>query len=1614
MEERERTQAPPPPSSDPPKLGEVIEQVRARVAPGERLLAEALARQLYDKTGAELLQTRGVAELVGLALTIFRFVVERSPSEPRVAINSPVADVQGWNAPPLVVQTLLRDRPFIVDTVNECLRQAGCNVRRLLHPIFHVERDERGALLAVAPKADVGRRESALYVEIDNVADAEVLTQQLSERLTDVVLATDDYQAMRNKAEELADDLRTRALPRPWNADVDEIAAFLDWLGQKNFVFLGYREYQFTGQGAERTGGVRRGSGLGLLRKEDRSNYFEVRALPDPLRRRLSEAPLQMVSKTNAESPIHRRAHMDYIGVKEVDASGIVVGERRFIGLFTAAAYAQEPMTVPLLRMKLAAILEAEGATEDSHSYRQIVAAFNSMSRVELLALGVPELHAAIKTITSEAGGLRVLPQPDPLGRGAFVIVVLPRERFSQDLYRQIEGRLMTILAARSVLERRLVIDDSDQVRMHFYFAPSGNSVRAVSAEDLRIALTALLRTWDDRLREALRAERPRQAADALASRYASAFSPQYKAAADTAAAVRDIACLEALAATRSPQVEWINPANGENGGPRFTVVKLYLAGEELVLSDFLPVLESLGLKVFAQDPLDLSLPVLGAVRIHSFFVQDRNGARLDVDAAGPLLRPALLMLYRQRVDNDALNSLILAAGLDWRQVDLLRTYVLHGLQIGTAASRSALIGALVAHPQAARTLWDYFEQKFSPLDPSAPREREKLRLADVEARFQSLLDSVDSVVEDRILRGLFSAIAATVRSNFYQPGADDGGPLAIKLDCRKIAHLPQPQPVYEIYVHALEVEGLHLRGAKVARGGIRLSDRPDDFRTEILDLMKTQMVKNSVIVPAGAKGGFVVRRRPAGAATAGQVVAAYRTFIGTLLSLTDNIVQGRVESPVGTLLYDDLDPYLVVAADKGTATFSDIANDIATQRGFWLGDAFASGGSNGYDHKKVGITARGAWECVRRHFRELGRDADRNDVSVIGIGDMSGDVFGNGLLLSRRFRLRAAFNHQHIFLDPEPDPSLSYTERERLFRLPHSTWADYNPQVISDGGGVFPRDAKRITLSPAARRMLGVQNPVPSGEEVVRAILCMEADLLWNGGVGTYAKASDESHSVVGDTANDDVRVDGGKLRALVVAEGGNLGFTQRGRIEYALRGGRLNTDAIDNSAGVDMSDHEVNLKIALAALVESGQLKAGERNQLLAEVESEITQRVLLHNRRQARALSLDQLRSQTRLDEFREHLAQLEADGVLDRRLEALPDRETLRNRRGTFLGLTRPELAVLLAHSKLTLHQLLLASALPDDAYFERYLRGYFPEAVNLRFGIGVRSHRLRREIIAVETANALIDTMGMTFVGRVARDTGAPAAAVVRAWNIVSAASNAAELWQQVVDADPPLPVTAEAHCCLALEAALERPTKWVIETQPAGAPTAEMVDAVRIPTQEMLSLLPAILSTASQAAFDARVEGLAAEGTPRALAQRIVSLDRLAELFEIAEIAAGIDTARPLVAEAYYRVGDIVDLDWLALGLKDLAVEDRWERRAAEELHRALTAARRQLTYDILAGRPANDLVADCLARYAQSHAEPLARISALINDLKGARRPSLAGVLVVTRELGRLVGQPA
>ena len=1594
--------------SDPPALAQLLAQLRERVAADDRANAEAFARELLGRAHAVLASADDSAPLAAMTASAYGFLRARGRSPMALRLITPAVERDGWNSPLTVVESVLDDRAFIVDTLCHAIEAQGGEIRLLLHPVLGVERGADGGLLRVGGPGSSPTHESFFHVEVANLPPGNSLQQQLADRLRQLLRVTGDYAAMRERIAASAEHLRAHPAPHPWDDDRGEVAAFLDWLANKSFVFLGYREYDLRGAGPTRAAVVRPGSGLGILRDESRSRFQSGRPLPADLAARLERPPLLLVSKTHSASPIHRAAPMDDISLKEIDANGAVVGVRRLLGLFTAKAYGEAASELPLLRRCVAAILAREGVVADSYDERDLVSLFNSFPREQLLATEVGDIERIMQAIlgADAHAGIEVLCRSDVLRRGLFAVILVPRARFSTELHARISDVVRAQLRA-SVLHEHLALDERPLARLHYYCAVPPDVLTQPPLEALRANLNALLRTWDDELREALARSGARLDAERLAARYARALPAAYKARTRVDDAARDVRCLEALSSTNQAQIEIVAGA----APARPYALKLYLANETLVLSDFVPVLENLGLRVLGQDVVALELPELESAAIHSFAVAPVSAAA-DLLRAAPGVVAALHALRGGAVENDRLNALVLTAGLEWRAVDLLRAFVEYGHQVGIA-SRHMLIEALVANPDSAARLFGWFAAAFDPAaSPLPAAERISGPVAAARAQFLAGLDAVPSLAHDRALRALGDALAATVRSNFFTARA--GAAIAIKLDCARLPTLAPPRPAIEAWVHGATLSGVHLRAGRVARGGIRASDRPDDLRTEILGLMRTQVVKNAVIVPVGAKGGFVVKDGRGGVAPdPARSEAAYRTFIQALLSITDNRVNDEVVAPPGQLVYDGPDPYLVVAADKGTATFSDLANELAEACHFWLGDAFASGGRHGYDHKRLGITARGAWESARQHFRELGRDLDRETLTVAGIGDMSGDVFGNGLLRSRHLRLLAAFNHRDIFLDPDPDPELSYRERERLFHLPRSGWTDYAPTSLSRGGGVFARSAKSIPLSPEARALLALDAAAPSGEDVVRAILRLPVDLLWNGGIGTYVKASDERHGEVGDPANDAVRIDARELRAAVVAEGGNLGFTQRARIEYALGGGRINTDAIDNSAGVDLSDHEVNLKIALQPPQASGALTSEARNAELAEAADAVCAAVLAHTRNQTLALALDQRRSRTRIAAFRDLVSILEAEAGLDRQLAQLPSREALRSRRGVFRGLTRPELAVLMAHTKLDLQHRIAPGPLSDEPELEAYLHAYFPAAVLARYPAAVLRHPLRREIIAVGLANDLIDTMGITFLVEVVRDTGHDVLEVVRAWTAAGSIAGSAALREQLAAERERLSAETEQRAALALAAGLEGAARWLVQTQAAGTPLAQLNARFREPVATVLAGWPELLAADRRAAHATAVGELVSAGLDASLAQRLVCLRHANEALEIAQIAhlAGVPLAA--AAQGYVATAALVDLDWVREALPNtLADEDRWNARAAASLLETLLDLRRHLTLQVLGQHRDGAPIDESVRAYAVTHREQLDVVTDLIVDLKAAAPPTLPALLVLIREIARLARQ--
>jgi len=1598
-----------------------VDLVRQHVgrAGKDAALLERFVTALFDKAEEGFAAQFDGEALYAMALDGLAFLRELDGVF-KVEVLNPTAAANGWESPYTLVRLVMTDRPFIVDSVQAEIARQGLELAYKLHPILDVVRDERGRLVDV--DGDVAGRAEAFEMFFVERVEGESLTrlrQRLEAVLEDVYRATRDYQEMRKRALGTTYYLqslgRGRVRPAPGivvdevggdlTDELNEYAAFVDWLLDDNFVFLGYREYELKDVGGEPHLQVRKGSGLGILSDESSSAYVEpvpVSRLPERLRQRVVAGRLLVVTKTNSEATVHRARRMDYVGVKVLGGDGRVVGERRFLGLFTSKAQNTPVDTIPILRRKLRKVLELDEAVPGSHDYKAIVAEFNSLPREELFGADPVQLHKDIRAILSldQDRGARLRLRADPLKRGVLAMVVMPRESFNSQVRKRVQEYLQGALRATHVDYRLALSEDHDHARLHFNLA-TDVELESVDVEELERTVAAMSRSWRDELQALLVERFGETEGRALARRYGGAFDEGYYAEVRPARAVLDIANLERL----GPGETGFDLIDDEDD-PEATVLVYYPAGRSRALSDVLPMLENLGLRVIDQNPYDVRLEG-GRRAVDVYRVTDLDGRRLDVARDEARLVEALHALVSGEAENDALNRLVLYAGLTIRQVALLRAYQMYYSQLNLVTSPAFVTSTLLAHPDVARLLVEYFERRFDPAftgggdRPLSPEERAP-HLAEAAEAVRGALSSVASLAGDQALRGLLDLMEATVRTNYYLGHTR----ISFKIDSRRVGSMPEPRPLYEIGVHSPTVEGTHLRGGKVARGGIRWSDRPDDFRTEVLGLMKTQMTKNAVIVPVGSKGGFVVKRAPSDpAALREHVRAQYQEYIRGLLDVTDNVVDGQVVHPRGVLVYDEPDPYLVVAADKGTATFSDVANAVAAEYDFWLGDAFASGGSAGYDHKGMGITARGAWECVKRHFAEMGLNVFRDEFTVVGIGDMSGDVFGNGMLYTDKIRLVAAFDHRHVFVDPDPDPVRSYAERKRLFELPRSSWADYDRSLISPGGGVFERGAKRIEVTPEMKRALGIDADVLSGPELIKAVLRAPVDLLWNGGIGTYVKASTERHADVGDSANDSVRVDANELRCKVVGEGGNLGFTQLARIEYARLGGRNDTDAIHNSAGVDTSDHEVNIKICLAPLLRSGRLSREERDALLAEMQDEVARLVLRDNDRQSQAISLA-LRSAAEDQElFGSLLDYLVESAGLDRSVEFLPTARQLAERRAEGVSFTRPELAVMLAYVKMGLYRRLLETDLPDDPQLEHYLREYFPTVLRERFPDAIAAHQLRREITATQLTNAIVDLLGIEFVHRAVRQNGATPVEVVRAALVAMELLGTLRFADELHARDEELPPEAAYAALRAMSQAVEGVVAWLLANDVTRRPLAEVVAEYGEPLGRLRRDLEGYLPPAERRRYRAGVKQHVKAGHDEATAEQVAALEYVPASVGVVEAARAAGAPLDAAATAFFALGERLALGQLRDALRALPAHGKWEKIAQTGIVMDLRTAQQRLTAAYLraAREEARLTVEAFLAR------QPfIKRYDAAVKELRVPGELSLAGGAVLARLLAQ------
>ena len=1570
--------------------------MEAKTKPRDSDLIEPFRRLYYAEVDPEELAARAAADLQGAAAAHLAFGKVFAAGKAKVRVVNPVREQHGWASTHTVVEIVNDDMPFLVDSVTMEVNRQGLTLHLVIHPVLRVVRDAKQELLSVAKPGDGsgGRLESFMHLEVDRQTDPAKLAELeagIAKALADVRASVEDWKPMRERMTDVMGRLESARSGVP-PAELDEGRAFLAWLLKDNFTFLGCREYEIATTRGEDVLHIVPGSGLGILRErpgETLSASFAT--LPPEARKRARVKELLVLTKANARSTVHRPGHLDYVGVKRFDAKGEVRGETRFLGLYTHTAYAAKPTDVPLLRRKLAAVMERAGLLPAGHSGKALASILDNYPRDELLQISTDDLyrHAMAILQLGERQRLRLLVRQDAYGRFVTCLIFVPRDRFNTELRQRFQAILTAAFnGVSSDFDVDLSAAALGRILMRIRTRP-GEMAGTPDLKALEARLVEAMRRWEDDLYVALLERYGEARANELFRIYEKAFPASYREEYSVREALSDIERIESLDPATDLGMNLQVRADGRPGVLNF---KIYRRGSGLPLSDSVPMLERLGVRVQYEHPHRIEPAGAQPARVVDFGLVPPGAGELAVAQVRDAFHDAFFGMWSGAIEADSLNRLVLTAQLTAREISVLRAYARY-LRQGTSTFSLAYVEqALVSHPRIAALLVRLFLERFKEGSGGE---------ADIARLISDALDEVQNLDEDRILRSFLAVIQATTRTNYFL----NKSYVSFKLDPKRVPGLPEPRPMFEIWVYSPRFEGVHLRGGRVARGGLRWSDRMEDFRTEVLGLMKAQMVKNVVIVPVGAKGGFVLKRAPAGEREAlmKEGVACYQDFLRGMLDITDNLVDGKAVPPKGVLRHDGDDPYLVVAADKGTATFSDYANAISQEYGFWLGDAFASGGSAGYDHKKMAITARGAWESVKRHFRELGVDTQSQDFTVAGIGDMSGDVFGNGMLLSRHLRLVAAFDHRHVFLDPAPDPEKSFRERERLFRLPRSSWADYDAKLISRGGGVFPRSAKSVALSPEVQKVLGVEAKAMAPSELISAILKAPVDLLYNGGIGTYVKSGGQSHAEVGDRANDAIRVNGAELRCKVVAEGGNLGFTQLGRVEYALKGGKINTDAIDNSAGVSCSDHEVNIKILLRA----ADLALEPRNKLLAEMTDEVAALVLRDNYFQTQSLSVSGALAPSLLDAQERFIKSLEKAGRLNRAIEYLPDDEEFAERRTARLGLTSPERAVLLAYSKIALNEALIDSDVPDDPFISTALERYFPVPLRSRFKAAIHAHPLRREIIATHVTNSMINRVGSTFVHRLQEETGASAPDVVRAYLIVREVFGFVDLWRAIEALDYKVPDRVQTAIIIDSGRLIVRGTLWFLRNRAHLADLTRSIGHFAAGTKRVAALLPEILANSEQTTFTAAAARLEKEGVPPELARRAAGLDAMFGALDIVAVASALRREIDSVARVHFALAGELDFPWLRSKIGMLSADDHWHALAKAALRDDLASTLRALSQDVL-----SDSAADPIGAWKARNGVLYERFRQVLADLRATEPPDLAMLSVAMRELRNLTSQ--
>ena len=1595
------------------RLDEVLKLVRAKVAPAQRATVEDFAVRYFQDVDAEDLAERQPADLYGAMLSHWNFARKREPGRVSVRVLNPALEEHGWQSTHTVVEIVNDDMPFLVDSVTMEVNRHGLTLHLIMHPIVAVDRAPDGTLTGVAGTgAKDARRESFIHVEVDRMTDSaelDALAADIVRVLDDVRAAVDDWKPMIERVHAAVADVERQTLP----LSEDELAEgkdFLRWLAENHFTFLGYRCHELAVVNGEDALKVVPGTSLGILREAPSKDVAaSFSALPPEVRAYARRPELLVVTKATSRSTVHRPGYLDYIAVKRFNAKGEVAGEDRFLGLFTSTAYSANPAEIPLLRRKIANVMKRASLPSGGHASKALVNILETYPRDELFQTSEENLLRTSKAILhlEDRQRLRLFVRRDAFQRFLSCLIYAPRENYTTEL-RQKWQAILTQAFGGSASEFNVHLSESALARVMITVRTTPGRIPEYDVHAVEARLVAAARRWEDDLKDALIESLGEARGNALFRHFGAAFPAGYREDFEARAAVPDIEMMARLTDAEPLGMALYRPLEAMPGTLRF---KLFHRGGPVTLSDSLPMLEHMGLKVLDERPYRVTPEGLPPVWMHDLgLLVFARQADVEVDTLHAVFADAFGRVFRGEIESDDFNRLVVAARLPAEEIVVLRAYAKYLRQIGFPLSQAFIETTLASHADIARALVGLFKLRFDPAESPGVGVRTAEQVRGLEAA----LEAVENLSEDRVLRQYLALIQATTRTNFWRRDAEGRRKrfVSFKFDPWKVPGLPEPKPKFEIFVYSTRFEGVHLRGGRVARGGLRWSDRPEDFRTEVLGLVKAQMVKNTVIVPVGSKGGFVLKRAPSPSdreAYLKEGVACYQDYLRGLLDLTDNRVGDQIVPPPDVKRHDTDDPYLVVAADKGTATFSDYANAISKEYGFWLGDAFASGGSAGYDHKVMGITARGAWESVKRHFREMGIDTQTTDFTVAGVGDMSGDVFGNGMLLSRHIRLVAAFDHRHIFLDPDPEPQKSFAERERMFKLPRSSWADYDSRLVSTGGGVHPRSAKSIAITPEVKHALSISADAMTPTELVNAILKAPVDLVYNGGIGTYVKATGETHAQVGDRANDALRVNGRELRCKVFVEGGNLGCTQLGRVEFALAGGRINTDAIDNSAGVDTSDHEVNIKILLGLPIAEGELTEKQRNALLAEMTDDVAALVLRDNKFQTQSLSVNGRIAPQLLDAHQRFIEFLEKTGRLNRALEFLPDDEEIAERRAKGLGLTSPERAVLLAYSKIWLYDELLASPLPDDPWVATALSRYFPKALGERYGEYMPRHALKRDIIATHVTNSMMNRVGCTFVHRLLETAGAKPDEIVRAYLLTREVFGFVDLWTAIEALESSVNDAVQSEMLLDTGRLLDRGTTWFLRSRRLTEDMAVTIAHFGPQVRGLTSRLPQLLDPVEQSGADAIVAAYAAEGVPTELATRVVDFATLYAALDIIEVADAAKRPVETVADLYFELSTRLGVPWLRGKIAALPGDAYWHTLAKSAMQDDLSSLQRTITAEVLADGADVATSSKLITAWEGRNRRSIDRAAELLEELRAASAVDTAMLSVALRELRNL-----